>query len=56
MKDDEDRCLGYSSFNGESTEYDCDHEFAGSINCEDCIYGPYDGKVDPRVDPDEEEE
>jgi hypothetical protein len=55
-KDDEDKCLGYSSFNGESTEYDCDHEFACSTSCEDCIYGPCGGKVDPRIDPDLEEE
>jgi hypothetical protein len=54
MEDEFDRCLGYSSFDGEVTEYNCDHEFP--TDCEDCIYGPCDGKIDPRVDPDIEEE
>ena len=55
-KDDEDRCLGFSNFDGESTEYECDHEFSVAINCEDCKYGPYHGGIDPRIDPDLEEE
>jgi hypothetical protein len=52
----DDGCKGYSTFNGESTEYDCDYEFAGDINCEDCIFGPCEGTRDPRVDPSEDDE
>ena len=49
-------CLGYSDFNGESTEYDCEYEFSGETCCEECIFGPFKGNKDPRVDPYAEEE
>jgi|GEM_PF-4575258 len=43
-------CKGYSSFNGESTEYDCEYEFAGEVTCDECIFGSCGGTKDPRVD------
>lgn len=49
-------CLGYSTFNGESTEYECGYEFAGDIDCEDCMFGSCGGMMDPSVDPREDDE
>lgn len=49
-----DGCEGYSSFNGESTEYECEYEFAD--DCGDCMFGNQGGKTDPRVDPRKEDD
>ena len=54
LLDEEDGCKGYSSFNGESTEYDCEYEFAD--DCGSCMFGNHGGKNDPRVDPNKEDE
>ena len=54
LLDEEDGCKGYSSFNGERTEYDCEYEFAD--DCGSCMFGNHGGKRDPRVDPDKEDE
>jgi hypothetical protein len=58
MKDTREGCQGYSSFNGEGLEYDCDYEFGE--DCGSCLFNsnlPLEcRKVDPRVDPNEEEE
>ena len=54
--DKEDGCKGYSSFDGESTEYDCEYEFASEVDCGDCMFGNHGGKSDPRVDTSEDNE
>lgn len=41
-------CLGWRNIDG---EYDC--EYDTDINCEDCMYGPYEGKVDGLLNPEE---
>lgn len=50
-----DGCKGYSTRTEAGTEYDCEYEFSGEVACEDCIFGPYEGKIDPRKNPDEED-
>ena len=50
LLDEEDGCKGYSSFNGEYTEYECEYEFAGDVTCDDCIFGSCGGNQDPRVE------
>jgi len=53
-------CLGFSEFNGESTEYDCEYEFSGEVDCGSCIFNhniPLECRTqDPRLDPYAEEE
>lgn len=48
-----DACRGHYS-TGEYREFECDYEFSGAINCEDCIFGL--GTLDPRIDYGAEEE
>lgn len=49
-------CKGYRADYGSwGYDYDCEYEFAGEINCEDCIFGPYGGTKDPRISTWEEE-
>jgi hypothetical protein len=56
MSDDDDAtCLGYWTENSDGREFDCEHEFAGHITCEDCIFGVCGGTKDPRIDPYAEE-
>ena len=60
MKEENKGCLGFSEFNGESVEYDCEYEFSGEVDCGSCIFNhnlPIEcRKQDPRVDPYAEEE
>ena len=52
----DDKCLGFRTETSCGTEFDCEYEYSGGISCEDCMFGPYGGTLDPRKDPYEEEE
>ena len=45
-------CLGHWIYSTDGNEYDCDYEFAGEANCEDCLFGACGGTFDPRYDRD----
>ena len=49
-------CKGYSEFNGEGTDYECEYEFSGEVTCDECIFGSCGGKFDPRIDPHEDDD
>jgi len=42
MSDEEvpDRCLGHWVETVDGRDFDCGHEFAGEIDCSECMYGP----------------
>jgi hypothetical protein len=42
-------CKGYSYWTDNGTEYDCEYEFSGDIDCGDCIFNIYGGTQDPRI-------
>lgn len=54
-----DGCAGYKTWTDYGWEYDCEYEFAGDVDCYECIFGNHGGNQDPRVsqdiDDDEEE-
>lgn len=54
MKDEENGCLGNWVDTPNGRDFDCEYEFAGHISCENCIFGPFGGPKDPRVNPDDE--
>lgn len=43
-------CKGYSYDTPDGREYDCEYEFAGEVSCEDCIFGPFKGPLDPNLE------
>jgi hypothetical protein len=43
------KCLVYWTDYGDGREYDCEYPYSGSISCEDCIFGSYNGRFDPRI-------
>ena len=50
-------CKSYTRGNPiDGMDYDCEYEFSGQIDCEDCIFGSCGGQKDPREKPKEEEE
>ena len=46
-----DGCKSYKEWTDCGWEYDCDYEYSGGINCEDCIFGCCGGIQDPRINP-----
>jgi len=48
MKDDPAKCLGKWHPSLEGDWFDCEHEFAGEVTCDDCIFGANGGRYDPR--------
>jgi hypothetical protein len=47
----QDKCAGYKSWTDCGWEYDCNYEFAGDIDCGNCIFGGHGGNEDPRINP-----
>jgi len=44
-----DRCLGHwDNLLDAGREFDCDHEYAGEITCDECKHGPARLGLDPR--------
>jgi hypothetical protein len=53
---EKDTCEGYSYNTPDGVEFDCAYEFAGDVDCGDCIFGSHGGTQDPRIDNSIEEE
>lgn len=51
-----DYCMGYRDLHG---DFDCEHEYANEINCDECKYGKYSALgitkgLDPRFPRDQQ--
>ncbi len=56
MQSEDEGCKGHTLDLGSwGVDYDCDYEFAGAVNCEDCIFGACGGTKDPRINPEDDE-
>ncbi len=42
-------CKGHWVYGAEETEFECDYDGAIDITCDECLFGPYEGLIDPRI-------
>jgi len=50
LYDNEDEVTGCKGFwsGHDPRDFDCGYPYAGDINCDQCMFGAFDGKKDPR--------